>query len=142
MLLDRLRETTNADVRSEFSLALARLVGEEHNFIQLHRSVESEPGTVLSQAVTALRGKLLKSGVGGELVETVLDEAALALAQDDVDQGVDLLCAGLERLPADSLDGPCGAVIQECIARMGEYGMRRREYVILALHAFDCALPG
>jgi MFS family permease len=141
-LIALLRASNIKDARTEFTLALARLVGEEHHFIQLQRRAESDPGTVLSQAVTALKGKLVKAQQSSAEIEEGLDSAAQALAQDDLSRGVDLLCAALQLLPAERLVGACGTVVRECVAQMAELGSRRLEYVILALHAFDCVLGG
>jgi HEAT repeat protein len=138
-LLALLRESGSQDARLELALALARLVGEEHNFIQLQRRVESEPGTTLSQQVTALKGRLAKSNQSSPEMEGVLDAAAETLAQHDLIQGIDLLCNGLQLLPENRPGRPCRAVIQECVARLEQFGTRRLEYAVLALHAAECA---
>jgi HEAT repeat protein/predicted MFS family arabinose efflux permease len=135
-----LRSASGEDARLEFALALARLVGEEHHFIQLQRRVAAEPGTALSQAVTALKDKLLKSDEIGAEIEAMLEAAAEALAQEDLARGVELLGSALRRLSGEGLAGPCGTVVGECVARMEEFGPERIEYVILALHAADCGL--
>jgi HEAT repeat protein/MFS family permease len=141
-LLDLLGATHIKDARTEFTLALARLVGEEHHFIQLQRKVGSDPGTTLSQAVTGLKGRLVKAQQSNAKIEEGLDSAAQALAEDDLPRGVELFCAALQSLPEECLVGTCGAVIRECIDQMAEFGSRRLEYVLLALHGFDCALDG
>jgi MFS family permease len=149
-LLVLLQESRSGDARIEFTLALGRLVGEEHHLISLQRRVASEPGTALSQAVTALKTNLAKArsvglsmegqGLGMPGIEQTLAMAADALAQEDLLTGVDLFRSALQSLGADQLIGPCGTVVQECIARLEEFGSRRIEYAVLALHAFDCAL--
>lgn len=139
-LLALLRASSSADTRREFALALARMIGEEHYFIQLRRRAESEPGTTFSQAVTALKEKLVKSHQSSTEVEIALDTAAEALARDDLAQGVDQLCSALKILPIGRLAGACGLVAQECIAALDEFGTQRIEYLVLALHAFDCGL--
>jgi hypothetical protein len=108
----------------------------------LQRRVEAEAGTSLSRAVTALRGKLSKTPYSSPEIEHTLDEAADALAQDDLAGGIDLLCGALRLLPSDDLGDSHGAVIQECIERLEELGLQRIEYAILALHALDCGLSG
>jgi HEAT repeat protein/sugar phosphate permease len=141
-LLALLRTSSSLDARMEFALALARLVGEEHRFIQLQRRAESEAGTALSQAVTALRSKLVKSHQTQPDTEVALDKAARVLAQEDLHQGVDLLCGALQTVSGDHLAGTCATVARECVTQMGEFGSQRLEYVVLALHAFDCSLSG
>ena len=141
-LLARLRASSTDDARMEFTLAVARLVGEEHRFIQLQRRAESEPGTAFSQAVTALKSKLPKSLRSSVEIEEALGLAAEALARDDLSGGIDLLSRALHILPAERLVGPCGTVVQECIRQMDELGTHRVEYVVLALHAFECGIAG
>jgi hypothetical protein len=64
------------------------------------------------------------------------------LAQDDLSQGIDQLCNALELLPTDLHVGTCGTVVQECVRQMKEFGSQRVEYILLALHTFDCAFSG
>jgi MFS family permease/HEAT repeat protein len=141
-LLSLLYKSGSQDARAEFTLALARLAGEEHRFVQLQRRVESEAGTSFSRAVTALRGKLARTQWSNAEIERALDAAAGALAQDDLSGGMDLLCGALRLLPADDLDASHGAVVQECVERLEEFGLQRIEYAVLALHALDCGLSG
>jgi HEAT repeat protein len=141
-LLALLRGAKTQDARTEFVLALARLVGQEHHYIRLQSRVESDPGTVLSQAATSLKSKLVKAQWSSVEIETGLDSAAEALAHDDLPHGVTMLHDALQYLPAEHLVGSCGVVVQECIRQMAESGSQRLEYVTLALHAFDCELDG
>jgi HEAT repeat protein len=138
-LLALLQKSGSQDARMELALALARLVGEEHDFIQLQRRVESEPGTTLSQQATALKGKLAKSSQSVTEIEKALDDAAETLAQQDLAPGIDLLRNGLQLLLENLPARPCRAVVQECIARLEEFGTQRLEYAVLALHAAECA---
>jgi hypothetical protein len=124
----------------EFALAVARLVGEEHNFIQLRRRVEAEPGTALSQEVTRLRGRLSRAHQINPETEEALDAAAEVLAQEAMGEGVGLLCSALERLPLEQSGGPCALVVQDCVIQMGELGAERLEYAVLALHGLECGL--
>jgi HEAT repeat protein len=146
-LLVLLRESTTRDARMEFALAIARLVGGEHRYIQLLRRAEAEPGTTVSQEATTLKGRLQKAGGLPPELAAALDEAAEVLAHEDLDRGLELL-AGALRLAADTLapvEGrdlatPCRAVVRECAAQMERLGPDRLEYAVLALHAADCAL--
>jgi HEAT repeat protein/Na+/melibiose symporter-like transporter len=141
-LLDLLRTSDSSDARVEFTLALARLVGDEHHFIQLQRRVQSEPGTALSQAATALKGDLVRSHLSSAEIQLALDAAAEALAQDDLAQGVDLLRGALQLDPIRHLADERGTVVRECIAQVQELGLQRIEYVTLALHALHGGLSG
>jgi len=141
-LLALLRASDTHDARMEFTLALARLVVDEHRFIQLQRRVMAEPGTALSQEVTALKGKLAKSSYSDAEIEEILDTAAEVLAQEDVAGGVQLLASALQMLPVEHMQGACSAVIRECARQVQESGPGRMEYVLLGLHALDCVVGG
>ena len=139
-LLALLDTAEDADARGEFALALARLAGDERGFIQLQRRTASEPGTALSQAVTAFKGKLARSPYNDAEVEAELEAAAGALARDDLAAGTDLLVRALVRLQAGPLAAPCDLVLGECIAQLEASGPARPEYVVLALHAATCGV--
>jgi hypothetical protein len=141
-LLALLETSTTGDGRAEFALALARLVGDEHPFIQLQRRAETEAGTALSQAVSEARGQWAKSPHSNAIAEATLDAAAEALAREDLAGGVGLLVEALDSLPARCLTGPCGVVLEVSAARMAEAGPGRMEYVLLGLHALGCVLAG
>ena len=141
-LLDLLRTARRADARTEFALALARLTGDEHSFIQLQRRVESDPGTALSQAVSALKGKLARSPHTSAEIEGALDAAADAFARGDLPGGTGLLAEALRRLPADDMAAPCSGLLRKCVARLEAFGPERSEYLLLALHAAGCRLAG
>jgi MFS family permease/HEAT repeat protein len=130
----------NAEARIEFTLALARLAGEEHDFIQLQRRADAEPGTALSQATSALKDKLERSSLSYAAIEAELDQAAGALAQEDLGRGLGLLASALQSFPDDQLQGPCGMIATACASRLGLLRAERLEYALLALHAFDCVI--
>jgi MFS family permease len=130
----------NAEARIEFTLALARLAGEEHDFIQLQRRADAEPGTALSQATSALKDKLERSSLSYAAIEAELDQAAGALAQEDLGRGLGLLASALQSFPDDQLQGPCGMIATACASRLGQLRAERLEYALLALHAFDCVI--
>jgi HEAT repeat protein len=139
-LLDLLRASRTGDARTEFALAVARLTGDEHPYIQLQRRVAADPGTALSQAATGLGGKLGKSQGLTDEAEEMLERAAEALAQEEVERGVALLAKALQSLPAGGLATACGAVVRECTVQMEIWGPERMEYVLLGLHALECVL--
>ncbi len=41
----------------ELALALTRLHGDEHYYIQLERQVQEDPGTTMSQAITPSKNR-------------------------------------------------------------------------------------
>jgi HEAT repeat protein/Na+/melibiose symporter-like transporter len=135
-LLALLRASHSPDARMEVALSLARIVGDEHNFIQLLRQVRGEAGTTASQSITALKKKICEYQVESEAdLLATLDSCAEALAQDDLERGV-MLFSGVIRLsPIDELSETCAEILNDCAERLEEFGAGRLEYVILALHA-------
>jgi HEAT repeat protein/Na+/melibiose symporter-like transporter len=134
-LLALLRASSSPDAQMEEALALARIVGDEHNFIQLLRQVRGEAGTAASQSVTALKKKMGEYPVESEAdLLTALDSCAEALAQDDLGQGMALFCNVIHLAPTEELSEACVQILDDCAERLDEFGAERLEYVILALH--------
>jgi MFS family permease len=127
-LLQLLAAERDAMLRLELALALARLVGEEHIFIQLSRQVRADPGTALAQAILALARKRPSEGDA----ENLLTDVAKAFSTGDLDQGV----AGFGRFlrALSPIPQPQQTILQECMARLNEFGASRLEYTLLALH--------
>jgi MFS family permease len=134
-LLALLRASKSRDVQMEVALALARIVGDEHGFIQLLRQMRGEAGTAMSQNVTALKKKLGECRVDGEVdLPAMLDRCAETLAQQDIEQGVALIGSIACLLPSEDLSDACAEILQDCAECLEEFGAERLEYVILALH--------
>ncbi len=139
-VLQFLHETEGAASRLELALALARLLADEPQLVQLWRQTRTEAGTALSQAVSGLKRKLARSLNGHGAVAASLDNVADAFARDDLDRGARLLGAFLAELPADEEHPtPVQSVLRECAARLAECHAQRLEYVLLALVALHAS---
>jgi hypothetical protein len=120
------------------ALALARIVGDEHNFIQLLRQVRDEAGTTLSQTVTALKKRMGEYQADDETdLPAMLNDCAETLAREDLEQGVALLGGVIRSLPVEELRDSCAEILQGCAAGLDEFGAGRLEYAILALHTMQ-----
>ena len=136
-ILDLLHELDDETTRYEMALAVARVIGNEHRFIQLVRTTRSDAGTALAQAVAALEKALrTKANENTDLVQT-LHKDADALAHDDLDHGTSLLVDVLRQLDHTRYSETCRLVLDECSTRIDEYGDARLEYVLLALHTAE-----
>ena len=138
-LLEFLRTRQEPGSRAELALVLARLLGDEPHFIQLWRQMRHDPGTGLSQAVSALRRRLERSPLAE--AASGLPACADAFAREDLAEGAARLSTLLGELPLGQIDTVSGAVLGECAARLNEFRAERLEYVLLALHALH-ALHG
>ena len=133
-LLALLHDFENEGARLELALALTRLHGDEHYYIQLEREVQADPGTTMSQAITAFKkqmGKELEKG--GELAR-LMDECALVLSRGDVAGGAALLGEIAEKLPPDHFDSTSNEILQACGINLKEFKDEHIEYILLALH--------
>jgi hypothetical protein len=139
-LLTVLHDHEDPSSRPEVALALARIVGDEHHFIQLMRGARGDIGTVTSQAVTRL-----KNLIGDRQIESVdlialVDECADALGRQELERGVALLCELINCLPMREFGETIDRVLQDCATRLAEYETERIEYLLLALHTLRVAL--
>lgn len=125
--------------RIELAVALARLVGNEHRFVQLQRQVENESKAGLSKTLTDLKKKMARSELGGENVERALAESAKHFERNDISGGVESLLAALEHVSGKQIAEPCNTIIQECIEKLGKKEEQRQEYLALSLHALENA---
>jgi hypothetical protein len=134
-LLQQLYETQNEGARMELALTVGRLIGDEHTFVQLLRSVRGDPGTAMSQALSAFRRKLDRK-MAKELSDTI-SACADQLAREKLDDGAILLAQVIRRLPAERFSKAGHEILMECALRFEEFGAKHIEYIILALHTLQ-----
>jgi MFS family permease len=134
----RLLHTSESSVqRTEVALALARIVGREHEFIQLLRQANQDAATATAQALLNLKRKV---GTWPECDEDVLnavEECADTLGREQMAEGVTLMCCLVEKLPRAYLGAHCCAILEHCVERLGHFGCERLEYLVLALHTLN-----
>jgi len=136
-LLDILANTENEGARLELALALGRIVGHEHHFIRLLRSMRQDKGTAASQALMAVKRRLVDVDPA---VYTMIEECANAFAQELFENGVALLSQLIRSLPPDSYSQTGRAILDDCAVRFDEFKAARSEYLLLALHTLDVAI--
>ncbi|MBI3957233.1 MAG: MFS transporter [Chloroflexi bacterium] len=136
-LLALLRDTDNPGARLEVALSLGRLVGNEHNFVQLARNVRSDPGTTLAQAVLALKRRLDRTSADAQALHSLLDEEMAVLGHGEVEGGSRSLGQLIRQMPQEHFDDTARAILSECADRLEESGAEHLEYAILALHTLD-----
>lgn len=136
-LLTLLRYTDNPGARLEVALSLGRLVGNEHNFVQLARNVRSDPGTTLAQAVLALKRRLDRTSAEAETLHSLIDEEMTVLGHGEVEDGSRALGQLIRRMPQEHFDETARTILAECADRLEESGAAHIEYAILALHTLD-----
>jgi MFS family permease len=139
-LLAMLHAHDEADFRDELSLALARLMGDEHRFVELLREARVDLGTAMSQAVFGLRRKLRAYHTDGHSLLPLADACAGAFARDNLEDGVDRLRKIIDALPLEEMDAIVGTILSDCASQLVDLGANRIEYAILAVQAIDTGL--
>jgi HEAT repeat protein/MFS family permease len=135
-----LRAFEEESARSELALALARVAGDEHPYIQLLRHCQQDAGTATSQAVTAMKRAVSELDMDSSELLTAMDDCAYTLARDDLEQGVALLCNVIRMLPKTEFETATAEILEDCADCMELFGTERMEYVTLALHAMRVGL--
>jgi len=133
-----LRQTKTEVLRAEIGLALARIAGEEHYYMQHWRSLRANPDTATAQALLALQ-KLARRPALADFAGQA-GRCANAFARGDPAAGVSVLQSLLDKLPADCLEDRVAAVLLGCSSSLAQSGATRLELILLALHTLDIAL--
>ncbi len=134
-VLDLLMHTENEGARMELALTLARIIGDEHHFIQLLRSVRADTGTAIAQELNNLKRKLAREQGVSEQAITVCGDCADLFARAALEAGVQCLSQLIMALPLDEYDPAKQRILKECAARLTEFKDTHQEYILLALHA-------
>lgn len=138
-LLELLVASPSRSSRREMTLDLARIVGNEGDFVALWRQCESEAGTALAQAVLALRKRLDRGESDSSAASSALDRCAQTLARQELEAGVAELAVAITLLPVDGWPAHVTAMLAESARRTQQFGVQRMEYPILALHTLATA---
>jgi MFS family permease len=129
-LLELLANCGEEATQQELALALARLVGNEHHYIQLWRQVNGDLGTAVAQELLSLKKKF-----EGETAE--LDKCTQKFARQELDEGVTSLSHWLASESFTHLPDINHQILVECSRQMAQHGQKRPEYLLLALHSLQ-----
>jgi HEAT repeat protein/sugar phosphate permease len=138
-LLALLASSPSRSSRREMALAVARLAGNENNFVTLLSQCDQEAGTALAQALLTLRKRLGQGNAESSGFSGALEHCARTLARHEMAAGIDELAELLQTLPAEQQAPHVAAIVQEAARRMRQYGVERLEYPVLALHTLTVA---
>lgn len=138
-LLEVLSTSPSRSSRREMALDVARLIGDENNFVSLLRACDHEAGTALAQAILAFRKRLDKENPALAAANAHLEASGYTLAREDIAEGIAQLAEALAALPLDSQAPHVAAILRDAAANIERFGVRRMEYPVLALHALTVA---
>jgi len=141
-LLQLLYKTSNPKARVELALALARLVGDEHRFIQLVRAARADLGTGMAQALTAIKKKFDRVTPKIDENRLSFDECVTDFARNQISEGISALVLLLPTVPEEHFDETSRRILAECALRLAEFTEEHAEethveYLLLALHVLD-----
>ena len=132
-IMHLLREIENEGARSELALSLARIVGDEQQFIRILRQLRQETGTNASQLVFALGQKMADLRSANAELDALFHNCIDAFAREELDTGIDNLVAIIPQLPLDdALNNNAQIVLTECQEQLDKFGATRMEYLVLA----------
>lgn len=136
-LLSLLEQEDDLDARQEIALSLARIVGDEKQFIQLLRTEQQEFGTALSRSLSAFRRKVSPMPPEADAALPLIEATAEILARQDLERGLPLLAEIIRALPRGHFDPACQRILDECGSQLQQAGSGRMEYPALALHVLN-----
>ena len=145
-LLTLLHTMQNEGARMELALDLARIVGDERQFVQLVRQTRTDAGTALCNAMHAFKKTIVRVQQKGKAqhltqaipdMQVVIDNVARCADQWAADEQVAAM--RLTGQLADTLATCCpvepvNLVLRACAEQLAEPEERRMVYVLLAVH--------
>jgi MFS family permease len=136
-LLEVLGKTENEGARLEIALALARVIGHEHQFIRLLRQIRSDRGTAVSQALTVIKRHV---GSGYDEASNMITECADTFAREELEDGIERLIQVVRLMLPDLESRVCKTVLEACVAQLEISKSARLDYLLLALHSLHLAV--
>jgi hypothetical protein len=134
-LLARLAACDDEANAGELALALARIIGNERSYIQMARSLRSQPGTALAQSVANARRSLPRALPNGSELTMALQAIEDEFARDQIDSAARALGKWIQCLPTDSYRAEYNTILRDASCKLEQYGNSRPEYLLLALHS-------
>lgn len=133
-ILGVLEPFENEGGRLELALALARIVGHEHNYIRLLRQLRADKGTAASQAVMAIRRRF---GSGDDTMRATMTTCADEFAREQYDAAATRLAQLIRELTAPLEGTAARQILDTCAGHLEADHGERVEYLLLALHILE-----
>jgi MFS family permease len=127
-------------LRSEMALALARIIGNESQYISLWRQLKKDHDTATAMIILSLKSGLPTLNVNSVELKTLADNASAAFAHGNAENGAFLLADFVRAVSIQTTSRPVTIILSECARRLKEFGSRRDEYILLSLHAAIAAM--
>ena len=134
-LLNMLQTTANPGARLELALSLARIIGDEPNFINLLRRFRNDAATTSAQEVRGLAGKVPAGWPDAATIEQTLRRSSTAFAENRLAAGATLLHEALIKQAQTRADGNTQHIQEACLEHLVSYDIEHPEYLLLLLHS-------
>lgn len=141
-ILGLLYQMKNKKARLELSLALARLIGNEHQFIQLVRASRNDLGTGVAQSLAELKRKFDRATKRENSVLPELDDCITSFARNRLSDGIAALVDLVPLIPKAHYNESSHQILDECTKRLREFNeadleKEHIEYLLLTLHVLN-----
>lgn len=134
-LLKLLKRVQNQGAQREIGLSLARIIGNEQQFITLLRQTKEDAGTTLSQSVTALEKRVIKNQPDNDVLATRLAECADLFARQKLLEGNSALSDAINLWLEQGEEKIMELILQACAEKLATPSLDDEAYTLLALHA-------
>lgn len=134
LLLARLNACDDEATAAELALAVARILGNEREYIQVARAMRNQPGTALAQAIAHARQRLQRAHRSDGAITSKLIAIEDDFAREQLDSAARAFGEWLGQLPAQWYGANGNVVRCEVSCRLQQLGSARPEYLLLGLH--------
>jgi MFS family permease len=132
-ILEILSQCQDPTACGELALSLARIVGNEHGYIQLYRQMQDEPGSGLSRYVSGSQRYLRRMRIDSADIHDALNAGAQALAREDLETGTACILQASRLLLTQDLESACREILQACAWQFENDPTPRQVYLVLAV---------
>jgi MFS family permease len=121
-------------IRSEMGLALARIVGNESDYISIWRQLKNDFETAAAKQILSLKSDTANSPLIDGKLKDLAAQACDAFARADNRTAVKLLAEFSASLALKTQRKPIAAILKDCAKRLEKFGHSRKEYILLSLY--------
>ncbi len=133
-ILAYLYANKNTSLRSELTLAAARIVGDEKKYIRLRQSIRDDAETGIAQGILSISKANQRQNHTDNRFQQVAEECADKFSRGEAAVGAEKLIELIELAPSNLLSDTVLLVLDECRERLREFGGAREEYILLSIH--------
>ncbi|MFI4910027.1 MAG: MFS transporter [Sedimentisphaeraceae bacterium JB056] len=127
-------------IRSEMGLALARIIGNESDYISIWRQLKNDLETSAAKITLSLKSDVTNSSFVDSELKDLAAKTCNAFARADNEQAAKLMSELADSVSKKTGRKPVEKILQECSKKLKEFGLNRIEYIILGLYCCQLTL--